>query len=118
MKSIYIVFAIVAFSLWACSKKSDTVPSDNIKIVSLTATVNPVMAYDTTVITVDAIGDNLQYGWVANHGRIKGSGKSVKYSACISCMGNNTITCRVFNETGEVSDTIMILVTAWHPSKK
>jgi hypothetical protein len=117
MTRIFIVLSIAAFCLWACSKKNDTTPSDSIQIVSLTSTVNPVMAYDTTVITVEATGANLQYGWVANHGRIKGSGKSVKYSACITCMGLNTITCRVFNETGEVSDTIMIRVTPWHQNK-
>jgi hypothetical protein len=117
MKRIFIVLSIVAFGLWACSKKNDAAPSDSIKIISLTSTVNPVMAYDTTVITVEATGANLQYGWVANHGRIKGSGKTVKYSACISCIGHNTITCRVFNDTGEVSDTIMIRVTPWHSEK-
>ncbi len=117
MKRIFIVFVIVIFGFWACSKKNDPTPSESIKIISLTSTLNPVMAYDTTVITVEATGENLQYGWVANHGRIKGSGKSVKYSACISCIGHNTITCRVFNETGEVSDTIMIRVTQWHPKK-
>ncbi len=117
MKRIFIILAIVIIGLWACSKKNDATPSDSIQIISLTSTVNPVMAYDTTVITVEATGANLQYGWVANHGRIKGSGKSVKYSACISCMGLNTITCRVFNDTGEVSDTIMIRVTPWHPIK-
>ena len=114
MKRIFIILAIVIFGFWGCSKKNDTTPSDSIKIISLTSTVNPVMAYDTTVITVEATGTNLQYGWVANHGRIKGSGKSVKYSACITCIGHNTITCRVFNDTGEVSDTIMIRVTPWH----
>ncbi len=117
MKRIIIILTIVTFGFWACSKKNDATPSENIKIISLTSTVNPVMAYDTTVITVEATGENLQYGWVANHGRIKGSGKTVKYSACISCIGHNTITCRVFNETGEVSDTIMIRVTPWHPKK-
>lgn len=117
MKRIFIILAIVVFGLWACSKKNEATPSDSIKIISLASTVNPVMAYDTTVITVEATGANLQYGWVVNHGRIKGSGKSVKYSACISCMGLNTITCRVFNDTGEVSDTIMIRVTPWHPKK-
>jgi len=117
MKRIFFVLAIVIIGLGACSKKNDTTPSDSIKITSLTATLNPIMAYDTTVITVEATGENLQYGWVANHGRIKGSGKTVKYSACISCIGHNTISCRVFNDTGEVSDTIMIRVTPWHSNK-
>lgn len=100
--------------LSACSKKDNTAPSSQIRIDSITASVNPVVAYDTSVITVYATGVNLQYGWVVNHGKIKGSGTTVKYSACQSCRGLNTITCRVFNETGEVSDTIMVRVTPWH----
>jgi len=118
MKKIYLLLFIAGVSLWACSKKNDMTPSNDIKIISLTANFNPVMAYDTTVITVEASGESLQYGWVVNHGKIKGSGNSIKYSACQSCIGHNTITCRVFNDTGEVSDTIMIRVTPYHPGKK
>ncbi len=117
MKCTYLIVLIGLVILSACSKKDNTDPSSQIKIVSLTASVNPVMAYDTSVITVEAIGDNLQYGWVANHGKIKGSGSTIKYSACQSCIGLNTITCRVFNETGEVSDTVMVRVTPWHSKK-
>ena len=113
MKKIYLIVLTGLAMLSACSKKDNPGPSSQIKIVSLTASANPVMAYDTTVITVVATGDNLQYGWVVNHGKIKGSGTTIKYSACQSCIGLNTITCRVFNETGEVSDTIMVRVTPW-----
>lgn len=117
MKRIYLILVIGMAFMAACSKKENTNPSTDIKILNLTETVNPVMAYDTTVITVVATGENLQYGWVANHGKIKGSGTTIKYSACQSCIGLNTITCRVFNQTGEVSDTIMIRVTPWHNIK-
>ncbi|HNW75019.1 MAG TPA: hypothetical protein PKN44_15420 [Bacteroidales bacterium] len=117
MKRIYLLLGIMTALIVGCSKKENSNPSAEIKIVSLTETVNPVIAYDTTIITVVATGENLKYGWVANHGKIKGSGTSVKYSACQSCRGMNTITCRVFNETGEVSDTIMIRVTPWHSTK-
>ncbi len=103
--------------LSACSKKDNSEPSSQIRIDSITASENPVMAYDTSMITVYATGENLQYKWVANHGKIKGSGTTVKYSACQSCQGLNTITCKVFNETGEVSDTIMVRVTSWHSKK-
>ncbi|MCX6250915.1 MAG: hypothetical protein NTX61_09190 [Bacteroidetes bacterium] len=118
MKSRYIVFAFVTFSLWACSKKSDPTLSESIKIVSLSASINPVKAYEITEISVEATGENLQYGWVANHGRILGNGKVVQYNACTSCAGHNTITCRVFNETGEVSDTIMIRVYPYPSENK
>lgn len=113
MKQIYLFILLGLTFFPACTKNDKTDQSSQIKIISLTATVNPVMAYDTSVITVVANGDNLQYGWVANHGKIKGSGTTVKYSACQSCIGLNTITCRVFNESGEVSDTVMVRVTPY-----
>ena len=117
MKRVFIVLVIVILGFWACSKKNENNLSASIKIMSLTASVNPVKAYDTTVVTVEAIGDSLQYGWKVNHGNIVGSGKAIKYSACQSCKGLNTITCRVFNSTGEVSDTIMIRVTSYFDPK-
>jgi|WetSurMetagenome_2_1015567.scaffolds.fasta_scaffold119002_3 hypothetical protein len=116
MKKAYVVMFLSVLMLWACSKKEQIKQSDSIKIVSLTATANPIIAWDTTVITVQATGDSLQYGWKANHGNFKGSGTSIKYAAGECCVGMNTITCRVFNNTGEVSDTIMIRVTSYiHP---
>ena len=117
MYKFYILLILSVFTLWACSEKDENNPVASITIVSLTASVNPVKAYDTTVITVEAIGDSLQYGWKANHGNIIGSGKAIKYSACQSCKGLNTITCRVFNSTGEVSDTVMVRVTSYFDPK-
>jgi hypothetical protein len=119
MKIAYIFLFLSVSVLWACSDKDENKPSDSIKIISLTATLNPIKAFDTTVITVVATGDSLQYGWKANHGTITGSGQTIKYTACQSCIGMNTITCRVFNSTGEVSDTIMIRVKSLlDPAKK
>ena len=118
MKKLFTVALLSIGVLLACSKKDTNKPSDSIKIVSLTASANPVKAYEIIDITVEATGENLQYGWVANHGRILGNGKVVKYDACTSCAGHNTITCRVFNETGEVSDTIMIRVYPYPSENK
>ena len=115
MGMIRIVIILFAVSFWACSKKKDAVPSADIKIISLTASVNPVKAFDTTVIVMEAVGDSLRYSWKANHGKLKGSGKVIKYSACESCIGLNTITCTVSNYTGEVSDTVMIRVYSYWP---
>lgn len=115
MSRIRIVIILLAVSFCACSKKKDAAPSADIIIIGLTATVNPVKAFDTTVISMEAIGDSLQYNWKANHGKLKGSGKLIKYSACESCIGLNTITCTVSNNTGEVSDTIMIRVYSYWP---
>jgi len=111
---IFLIFSAVV--LFSCSKEKDERPAGNIHIQSLTCTANPIKAWDTTLITVVATGSSLQYGWEANHGDINGSGKTVKYSAGECCVGLNTITCRVFNDSGEVSDTVMIRVTThYHP---
>lgn len=99
--------------LVACKKEKSPPSAGDIVMISLTATVNPVKAWDTTVITVEATGHDLRYGWEANHGNFTGGGKEIRYAAGECCVGLNTITCRVFNDSGEVSDTIMIRVTSY-----
>lgn len=113
MKYTVILFLVAIALIYACKKKETTTPAGDITLVSLTSTQNPVKAWDTTIITTVATGSNLQYGWEANHGNITGSGQQIKYAAGECCVGLNTITCRVFNEAGEVSDTIMIRVTSY-----
>jgi hypothetical protein len=101
----------------SCSKEKNDEPSGDIVIQQLSCTSNPIMAWDTTCITMEATGSELQYRWEANHGDINGRGKTVKYAAGECCVGLNTITCTVFNSSGEVSDTIMIRVTPYQPKK-
>jgi hypothetical protein len=108
------IFVLVFFLMLSCGKKDDPVTTGDITIISLTATVNPIKAWDTTLITIEAKGSSLQYAWEANHGDIQGSGKTVKYAAGECCVGLNTIKCKVFNDTGEVTDTIMIRVTSYY----
>ena len=117
MRKICLILILAPAFIWSCSNKDDSKPSGSIKIVSLTASLNPVKAWDTTVITVVATGDSLQYGWEANHGSFRGSGPQIRYAAGECCVGLNTITCRVFNDTGEVSDTVMIRVTSYFDPK-
>ncbi|MDP2236434.1 MAG: hypothetical protein Q8J88_08375 [Bacteroidales bacterium] len=110
MKQI-LFLSLVVFMLFSC-KKSE-VPkkiSNEIEIISLDASFRTIKAWDTTSITVIAKGENLSYFWEANHGDIKGNGSQIKYAAGNCCVGLNTITCRVFNETGFVEDTIQIRV--------
>lgn len=113
MKKTFLLIILVSALLFACSKTKNDRPAGDIQIISLYASMNPVKAWDTTVITMEAIGTNLQYGWEANHGDFRGSGKTIRYAAGECCVGLNTITCRVFNETGEVSDTVMVRVTSY-----
>jgi hypothetical protein len=114
MNRIIILLIVAAGLVISCSKKNTEKSTGDIEIQSLTATLLKIKAWDTTLITMEATGSNLQYGWEANHGSITGNGKTVKYAAGECCVGLNTITCRVFNDTGEASDTIMIRVTSYY----
>jgi hypothetical protein len=114
MNRTIILLLLSTAIMFSCSKEKTEKTTGDIQIQSLTATLLKVKAWDTTLITMEATGSNLQYGWKANHGSITGSGKIVKYAAGECCVGLNTITCRVFNDTGEASDTIMIRVTSYY----
>ena len=114
MRKIFILLISSTIFLAFCSKEKSEKTTGDIRIQSLTATLLKLKAWDTTLITMEATGSNLQYAWEANHGDFKGSGKTVKYAAGQCCVGLNTIKCRVFNDTGEASDTIMIRVTSYY----
>lgn len=114
-----IVLIFIGILVFACKEKSEDIGpvSDEIRIISLEASFRNIKAWDTTSITVVAEGENLQYYWEANHGDIKGSGTSVKYAAGNCCIGMNIITCRVFNDSGHVEDTIQIRVRHYFEGK-
>lgn len=117
MNRIFFLLIVSVAIAVSCSKEKAEKTAGDIQVQSLSCTLNPIEAWDTTLITMEATGSNLQYGWEANHGDINGSGKTVKYAAGECCVGLNTITCRVFNDTGEVSDTIMVRVTTHYHQK-
>jgi len=109
------VIFFISLLVFSCAKENDQ-PADTgaIKIVSLTATDTVLKAWmDTASITVVATGDSLGYEWSCNHGTLHGSGTTVKYMAGQCCVGLNTITCRVFNDTSSVSKDINIRITSY-----
>lgn len=110
---IFILFSIVTYV--SCDKDEDQ-PADTgaIKIISLTATDTILKAWiDTTNITVVATGENLNYKWECNHGTLHGSGPTVQYMAGECCVGLNTITCTVYNDTSSISKDINIRITSY-----
>jgi hypothetical protein len=78
MNRIIILVIVSVAVLISCSKEKTEKSPGDIQIQSLLCTLNPIEAWDTTLITVVATGSDLQYGWEANHGDIKGSGKTIK----------------------------------------
>lgn len=115
---VFFMIMFIILALISCKKNEEiTVQSDQIKILSLTASINPVKAWDTTFITCEAEGDYLIYTWDYDHGYILGDGPTVKYAAGECCVGVNTITCKVSNVTGSVSDTIKVTVTSYFAKK-
>ena len=112
LSSILVLLIFVCIA--ACKKNDKEVeeqpePSINLALDSLSATKTDIVIYEEIDITAFAKGNNLKYTWSANHGSMIGvDSVTVKYWACYSCLGLNTIKCEVSNEYGTVSDTIMI----------
>jgi hypothetical protein len=110
------VLTIILIMLFSVScKKDKTVPepepTNNLALDSIRATKKNIIVWEEIYITAYARGQNLSYEWSANHGSMLGADSvTVKYWACPSCLGTNTIECKVSNEYGTVSDTIMITV--------
>ena len=111
---IFLTILSTAFFI-SCNKEEDQ-PADTgaIKIISLIATDTVLKAWmDTTDITVVATGDSLAYKWSCNHGTLHGSGTTVQYMAGECCVGLNTITCTVYNDTSSISRDINIRITSY-----
>ncbi len=117
MKVIYysIIILLIMFSI-ACEKNNEKIiedTTDEITIDSLIANFYTVKAWDTTTITCYAHGLDLIFSWECDHGNFNGGGTQIKYAAGECCVGLNTITCTVSNETGQVSRNIQIEVTSY-----
>ncbi len=122
MKKIYSqllpIFTLTIFALLvicSCNKEVDN-PSDTgaIRIISLKASDTALKAWmDTADVIVVASGEKLNYEWSCNHGTLHGSGDTVSYMAGQCCVGLNTITCRVFNDSSSVSRDISIRITSY-----
>lgn len=110
----FIIFIFSASLFVSCKKENNTIivdPTDNLALDSIRATKKSIIVWEEIYITAYARGKNLTFNWKANHGSMSGKDSvTVKYWACPSCVGLNTIECKVSNEYGIVSDTIMIKV--------
>ena len=109
---ISIILGILLF--FACEKEYvDPIEEDNtsaIEFISLEASSYSVKVFDTVYIKAIAEGEDLVYKWQKNSGTLKGEGNEVIYWGCYSCIGVNTITCEVSNDSGHVSKSINIEV--------
>ena len=108
------IFAIVFFAITflSCKKKQENIepdPSDNLAIDSIVATKTNIITWEEIFITSYTRGKNITLKWSANHGSMLSTDSStVKYWACPSCIGQNTIECKASNEYGSISKTITI----------
>ncbi len=86
-------------------------PSDNLAIDSIVPEKRTIVVWEEIDIKVYTRGTGLSYLWSTNHGTLIGQDSvTVRYWACPTCTGLNTIECKVSNEYGTVSDTVMIKV--------
>ena len=101
----------------SCNKDVNTElsPVDSssfLAIDSLVATKTNLIAWEKSYITAYTRGENIKYLWSTNHGSMFGEDSStVIYWACFSCLGTNTVECRIENEYGFITDTLIINVT-------
>ncbi|MFH0894658.1 MAG: hypothetical protein V2A54_09500 [Bacteroidota bacterium] len=113
--SILPIIFLFALMLNSCKHEPEALPvnpSDNLAIDSIRATKKLIPIWEEIFITVYTRGKNLTYNWSANHGSMSSADSvTIKYWACPTCVGLNTVECKVSNEYGTVSDTIMIRVT-------
>lgn len=98
----------------SCQKETEPPPPDptsNLALDSIIATKKTIVLWEEILVTAYAKGENLTYIWKTNHGSMLGvNSTTVRYWACFSCEGYNTIECTVSNEFGSISDTIMVMV--------
>lgn len=115
MRHLTLIILLISHFFVACQKNNinDIDTTDKISIDSLIASFYTVKAWDTTTITCFAGGDSITYGWECDHGNFNGSGHQIRYAAGQCCIGINTITCTVSNNSGKVSEEIKIEVTSY-----
>lgn len=112
----FLVFFMVLV-LHGCTSKdnSDPVGAGALKITSLKATMDTVMAWDTTKISVITNLPATHIKWEADHGTLIGSGANITYYAGMCCIGTNTIRCRVEGDEGIDTASLKIHITPYHP---
>ncbi len=103
--------------LYSCTgkDKSDPVVTGALKITSLKATMDTVMAWDTTKISVITNLPATHIKWEADHGTLIGSGATITYYAGMCCIGTNTIKCRVEGDEGIDTASLRIHITPYIP---
>ncbi len=110
-----LVIVFFSFTFYSCKKEKANIepdPSDNLAIDSIVATKTNIITWEEIFITAYTRGNNITLKWSANHGSMLGTdSSSVKYWACPSCTGTNTIECKASNEYGTISKTITINVS-------
>lgn len=113
MKYFFLILVAILVLSGSC-KKEDTIepdPSDYLAIDSIVPEKRVIEVWELISIKVYTRGQNLSFLWSTNHGTLIGEdSSSVGYWACPTCTGLNVIECKVSNEYGTVSDTVMIKV--------
>jgi hypothetical protein len=111
MKPIVLTF-LLAVTLFACKPAEEIDPnSEHPTIISLTSEKSEIKIGESTKITCEATGGNLEYEWSVLLGDIipaNESGSEVTYSGFECCSGEKTISCTVKNDKGTATDTLVV----------
>lgn len=119
MKAYRLLCLVLCFAIFvaACSTQKEDEPliTGTLKIITLSASADTIMAWDTATIRVTTNLPTNSIKWEADHGTIMGSGSTIAYYAGMCCIGTNTITCRAVGDDGGDTASIRIHITPWNP---
>ncbi len=111
---VIIIGLILLVSVIGCKDNEVTEPAQIApEIVSLTASKTEIKIGEISELKCEAKGENLEYLWNVFLGDIvpvNADASIVNYSGYECCAGPKTITCKVKNEAGEVTESIVINV--------
>jgi hypothetical protein len=106
-KNIFILsFCLLIIS--GCHKNEDEI-ADLFSFESLTAEKVTLFRGQSTIITANAIGDNISFLWSASVGPVLANGNKAIYVASPCCFGEVVITCVA--KAGKQSESKSLVIT-------
>lgn len=95
-----------------CGCQPDPVDNGDVPLVftSLSCARDTIFTEDTTAIRATASGFDIEYHWFVEKGDLLGSGKEITFLATPCTVGENVITCTVWDGYGQHIEKNVVVV--------